>query len=186
MDDEKIIALYWARSEAAIWETANKYNRYCYTIAYSILKNNEDSEECVNDTYMRAWEAIPPKRPNRLSTFLGKITRNLSLNRYERYTAKKRGSGQLTLALDELKECIPAGDNTNQAMDEVALTEIFNGFLAALPADTRKIFMRRYWYFSSVKEIAADYHFSESKIKMILLRTRNELKQILLKEGVIL
>lgn len=105
MDDGQIIDLYWARSEAAISETAKKYSKYCHTIAFHILHNHEDSKECVNDTYRRAWGAIPPRRPNRLSTFPGKITRNLSLNKYEQYAAEKRGSGQVPLALDELHSC---------------------------------------------------------------------------------
>lgn len=186
MDDGQIIDLYWARSEAAISETANKYSKYCHTIAFNILHNNEDSEECVNDTYMRAWGVMPPKRPNRLSTFLGKITRNLSLNKYEQYAAEKRGSGQVPLALDELQDCIPAAGSVEQTIEDAALIEIFNCFLAALTKDTRKVFLRRYWYLSPIKEIARDYRFSESKVKMILLRARNELKQILEKEGVVL
>lgn len=186
MDDEQIVDLYWARSEIAISETANKYGRYCHSIAYNILHNNEDSEECVNDTYMRAWGAVPPQRPNRLSAFLGKITRNLSLNRYEKYTAQKHGEGQVPMALDELQECIPVSDNVEQVIEDAELVELFNHFLATLPQEVRKIFMRRYWYLSSIKEIAEDYGFNESKVKMILLRARNELKQILEKEGVVL
>lgn len=186
MDDERIINLYWARSETAITETANKYSKYCHSIAYNILHNNEDAEECVNDTYMRAWGAMPTQRPNRLSTFLGKITRNLSLNKYEKCTTEKRGSGQVPLALEELHDCIPDANSVEQAIEDAALVEIFNRFLADLPTDTRKIFMRRYWYLSPIKEIATDYNFSESKTKMKLLRTRNELKQILEKEGAVL
>lgn len=186
MNDGQIIDLYWARSETAISETANKYSKYCHTIAFNILHNNEDAEECVNDTYMRAWGAIPPQRPNRLSTFLGKITRNLSLNKYERYAAEKRGFGQVPLALDELQDCIPAADSVSQTVEDEDLAEIFNRFLAALPSDTRKIFMQRYWYLSPINEIAKDYGFSESKVKMILQRARNELKQILEEEGIVL
>lgn len=184
MDDQQIMDLYWARSEAAISETADKYGRYCHAIAFNILRDDGDSEECVNDTYMRAWGAMPPQRPNRLSTFLGKITRNLALNRYERYTAAKRGFGQMPLALEELQDCIPAAGSVEQAIEDAALAELINRFLAALPADTRKIFLRRYWYLSAIKEIAADCRCSESKVKMTLLRARNELRQILEKEGI--
>ena len=184
MDDGQIIDLYWARSETAISETANKYSKYCHAIAFNILHSNEDSEECVNDTYMRAWDAMPPKRPNRLSTFLGKITRNLSLNKYEKYAAEKRGCGQVPLALDELQDCVPAAGNVEQTIEDAELIAIFNRFLAALPTDTRKVFMQRYWYLCPIKEIAEDYSFSESKVKMTLLRARNELKQILEKEGI--
>lgn len=186
MDDGQIIDLYWARSETAISETANKYSKYCHTIAFNILHSNEDAEECVNDTYMRAWGVMPPKRPNRLRAFLGKITRNLSLNKYEQYTAEKRGSGQVPLVLDELQDCIPAAGSVEQTIEDAALVEIFNRFLATLSTDTRKVFVRRYWYLSTIKEISEDYSFSESKVKMTLLRARNELKQILEKEGITL
>lgn len=184
MDDKQILDLYWARSERAISETADKYGKYCHYIAYSILHNAEDSEECVNETYLKAWGSIPPGRPNRLSTFLGKITRNLSLNRYKQYTAEKRGGGQVALALDELQECVPSADRVEQIVDDLALAEILNRFLASLSVETRKIFMRRYWYLSSVKEIASDFSVSESKVKMALMRSRNELRNLLEREGI--
>lgn len=184
MDDRQIIDLYWTRSENAISETINKYGRYCHSIAFNILHNSEDSEECVNDAYMKAWEIIPPQRPERLAAFLGKITRNLSLNRYNMYTAGKRGYGQVLLALDELQECVPSEDNTEHVADDIMLTEVLNRFLESLPLDSRKIFMRRYWYFSPVKEIAYDFGISESKVKMSLLRSRAKLKTLLQKEGV--
>lgn len=186
MDDQQIIDLYWARSENAITETAHKYGPYCHSIAYHILYSKEDSEECVNDTYWKAWGAMPPQRPNQLRTFLGKITRNLSLNRWEKHTAEKRGAGQVPLALDELAECVPAPDSVERTVDDLALTELLNDFLSGLPVQTRRIFMRRYWYLCSVKEIAADCAVSESKVKTTLFRTRNKLKQHLEKEGVAL
>lgn len=184
MDDNQIIELYLTRSENAISETITKYGRYCHTIAFNILHNSEDSEECVNDTYMKAWEIIPPQRPKRLAVFLGKITRNLSLNRYNLYTAGKRGYGQVSLALDELSECILASDNVEHVADDLMLTDTLNNFLASLPEEARKIFMRRYWYFSPVKEIAYDFGISESKVKMSLLRARARLKELLQKEGI--
>lgn len=186
MDDKQILDLYWARSERAISETADKYGRYCHYIAYNILHSAEDSEECVNETWLKAWRAMPPKRPDRLSVFLGKITRNLSLNRYRQYNAEKRGGGQTALALEELQECIPAAGSVEQIVDDLALTEVLNRFLASLPGERRKIFMRRYWYLSSVKEIAEDFGVGESKVKMALLRSRNELKNQLEKEGIVL
>lgn len=186
MEDKQIVDLYWARSEKAISETADKYGRYCYTIAYNILHCNEDSEECVNDTYLHAWNAMPDQRPNRLSAFLGRITRNLSLKRWEKYTAKKRGAGQVPLALDELRECIPATNQTDSVADDIVLTDVLNRFLASLTAEKRNIFMRRYWYLSPVAEIASDLAISESEVKMSLLRSRNELKQLLEKEGITL
>ena len=184
MEDNQIVELYWARSESAITETADKYGRYCYSIAFNILHGREDSEECVNDTYLSAWNSMPDQRPNKLRAFLGRITRNLSLKRWETYDAAKRGAGQVPLVLDELQECIPARESTEQAIDAMALAELINGFLSTTSEEKRKIFMRRYWYLSPVKEIAKDFTLSESKVKMSLLRTRNELKQYLEKEGV--
>ena len=185
MDDRQIIALYNERSEAALSETATKYGKYCRTIAYNILLNEEDSEECVNDTWLRAWEAIPPQCPERLSAFLGKITRNLALNRYKHNNREKRGGGQTLLVLEELAECVSGADSTEEAAAEALLVDVLNRFLEGLPAEKRKIFMRRYWYMSSVKEIAEDFGLSESKVKMTLLRLRNKLKQTLEKEGII-
>ena len=186
MDDRQIIALYNERSEAALSETATKYGKYCRTIAYNILYNEEDSEECVNDTWLQAWEAIPPQYPNRLSAFLGKITRNLALNRYKQNSAKKRGGGQMMLALEELAECIPGTDSTEAAAEETLLIEVLNRFLADLPTEKRKLFLRRSWYLCSVKEIAEDFGLGESNVKMTLLRIREQLKSVLEKEGITL
>lgn len=183
VEDKQIIDLYWRRAETAISETAKKYGRYCHSIAFNILHSHEDSEECVNDTFFNAWKAIPPQRPNKLSAFLGTITRNLSLNKWEQYNTEKRGLGQVPLALEELHECIPALENADQVADDLTLTEILNQFLSKLPKDRRKIFMRRYWYMDTIKEIAEGYSMSESRVKMSLLRSRNELKRILEREG---
>ncbi|WP_026489992.1 RNA polymerase sigma factor [Butyrivibrio sp. XBB1001] len=184
MEDNQIVDLYWARFEKAISETSNKYGHYCYYIAYNILHSKEDSEECVNDTYLNAWNAMPDQRPNILSAFLGRITRNLSLQRWEKYTAQKRGAGQVPLALDELQDCIPATDKTVHIVDDLMLADLLNRFLASLTAEKRIIFMRRYWYLCPVAEIASDFAISESKVKMSLLRSRNELKLLLTKEGI--
>ena len=186
MDDRQIIALYNERSEAALSETEKKYGRYCRTIAYNILNNEEDSEECVNDTWLKAWEAIPPQCPDSLAAFLGKITRNLALNLYKHKNREKRGGGQTMLVLEELVECVPGTDSTQEAVNEALLAEVLNGFLAELPTEKRKIFMRRYWYLSSVREIAEEYGLSESKVKMTLLRLRSKLKTVLEKEGILL
>lgn len=186
MDDNQILDLYWARSESAISETSRKYGKYCHFVAYNILHNPEDSEECVNETWLKAWNSMPPHRPQRLSAFLGKITRNLSLNRYQRYNAEKRGRGRITLALEELQDCIPAAGCVEQVVDDLALADILNRFLASLGTETRKIFMRRYWYLCSVREIAASLHISESKVKMTLFRSRKELRTLLEKEGIVL
>ncbi|MBQ8518585.1 MAG: RNA polymerase sigma factor [Agathobacter sp.] len=186
MDDKKIIGLYLDRSEQAISETAKKYGRYCHYIAFHILHNQEDSEECVNDTYFRAWNAIPPSQPKRLQTFLGKITRNLSLNKWEKQTAQKRGSGQMEHALEELAECIPSENNVDKVIEDKLIVQIINDFLDHLSTEKRKIFVRRYFYFSSIKEIAKDYGLSESNVTVTLFRTRQMLKEVLEKEGVIL
>ena len=186
MEDNQIIDLYWARSETAISETASKYGRYCHSIAYNILRSHEDSEECVNDTFFNAWNTMPPQRPNKLSAFLGTIARNLSLKKWEQYSTEKRGFGQVPLALEELQDCIPALENVERVVDYLALTELLNKFLSKLPKGRRKIFMRRYWYMDTIKEIAEGYSMSESKVKMSLLRSRKELKQLLEKEGFVL
>lgn len=186
MEDNQILALYFERSEEAISQTALKYGKYCHTIAYNILHNDQDSEECVNETYWKAWRIIPPRRPRRLGAFLGKITRNLSLDMYRQYSADKRGGGEMALALEELGECISAPGNMDDHAEEMVLTDTLNRFLTSLPAEHRKIFMRRYWYLSSVKEIAEDYGITESKVKMSLLRSRNQLKAVLQKEGIAL
>lgn len=184
MDDKQIIELYWARSESAIAETDRKYGKFCHRIAYNILVNREDSDECVNDTYLKIWTVIPPKRPAKFGAFLGKITRNLALSRYEKCHAEKRGSGEVPVALDELAECIPDHNSVEQIVDNRILVDKFNVFLSELPADARKIFLRRYWELSSVKEIASVYGISESKVKMSLFRTRGKLRAFFEQEGI--
>ncbi|MBR1931205.1 MAG: sigma-70 family RNA polymerase sigma factor [Lachnospiraceae bacterium] len=184
MGDQEIIQLFWNRSENAIVQMTEKYGKYCFTIAWNILYNREDSDECVNDTCLHAWNAMPPQRPDILKAFLGKITRNLALNRYEGYHALKRGAGQISYCLDELAECIADTSSTESIVEQMVLTECLNNFLATLKAEERSIFVRRYWYVSSVSEIAQDYGYSESKIKMMLLRTRHKLKEALEREGI--
>lgn len=178
MEDHQIVELFWNRSEDAVAAAAEKYGQYCHKIAFNILANSEDSEECVNDTYLRAWNAIPPHRPENLATFLGKITRNLAYDRYDHMTAEKRGGGEMAFVLDELRICLPQWE-----MEEnLALTDVLNRFLASLPQTTRQIFMLRYWQVLSVAEIAQKLHISQSKVKMTLLRTRNKLRSFLEKE----
>ena len=186
MEDQQIVKLYLERSEDAIGQTALKYGNYLHTIAYHILENQEDSEECVNDTYWKAWGIIPPRRPKRLSVFLGKITRNLSLDWFRRYTAEKRGGGEIMVALEELGDCVSNPGTGEEQFEKMLLAEVLNRFLASLTPEHRMIFMRRYWYVSSVKEIAEDFGITESKVKMSLLRSRNRLKEILDKEGIVI
>ena len=162
MEDSKIIDLYFERSQSAIKETHEKYGHYCHTIAYNVLYSYEDAEECVNDTYLRAWKSIPPHRPSRLSAFLGKITRNLALDRYDSRTAKKREC-PLELALEEISECVP-DVSAERESDGGVLRDAINSFLASLPRRTRIIFMQRYWYLSSISEISASLGISESNV----------------------
>jgi RNA polymerase sigma-70 factor (ECF subfamily) len=186
VDDLQIIDLFWARAETAISETGKKYGRYCHSIAYRILHNEEDSEECVSDTYLKAWDSIPPRRPETLKLFLGKITRNLSLDRYEQRTAAKRGDGEIPLALEELRECVPAVEGAEHIVEDIALAELFDQFLAGLSEEGRRLFVLRYWHLYSIGEIAAICKVSESKVKMSLMRNRNKLRQLLEKEGITL
>ena len=184
MKDNEIIELYWNRDEAAITATADTYGNYCYLIAYNILCNNEDAEECVNDTWLNAWKSIPPQRPNRLSTYLGKITRNLSLNRYKLLTAQKRGKGQVEIALSELEGCVPAQTDMDQIADKMVLVSAIEDFLFAQPRTERNIFVGRYWYLYSIRDLAVAYHMSKSKVASLLYRMRMKLKLHLEKEGI--
>lgn len=184
MEDKQIVALYWQRSERAIEETAEKYGKYCHTIAYNILLNHEDAEESVNDTYMGAWKSIPPNRPDILSAFLGKITRNISLNRWRHKSAEKRGGGQVMVALDELLECIPAGEKPEEQIEAMELAKIIDSFLAGLKAEERRVFVCRYWYLDPIAEICKQFGYGESKVKSMLLRTRGKLLKYLEKEGI--
>ncbi len=184
MEEQQIIDLYFARSEQAIAETDRKYGKYCRQVAYNILYSHPDSEECVNDTYLKTWNAIPPKRPNLLKVFLGKITRNLALDRWDWNHATKRGGGELAVSLEELGECVPSPTGTEEIIENKELIRVLNTFLGKLPAESRKVFLRRYWNLSPIKEIAAYYGLSESKVKMLLMRTRNALKDYLEQEGI--
>ncbi|MBR4761014.1 MAG: sigma-70 family RNA polymerase sigma factor [Clostridia bacterium] len=181
MDDTRIIDLYFKRSESAIIESNKKYGGYCGKIANNILGSFEDAEECVNDTWFRAWNAIPPKRPERLAVFFGRITRNLAIDRYRKKRSEKLGGGQIALCLDELEECI---GETNPIADAIGISELLNGFLSDLPERTRNVFLFRYWYMMPVAEIAAQTGMNEGAIKMTLQRVRNKLKDYLKKEGV--
>lgn len=183
MDDSKIIDLYWNRSEKAISETDAKYGNYCFSIAYNILTNEQDAEESVSDTYWAAWNQIPPKRPQWLSVFLGKITRNISINCYKTRTACKRGSGEIALALEELEECIPGPCNLDQELETKELEEKIRCFLQTLSETNRIIFLKRYWALESIPEIAAEMCISLPKVKSCLHRTRVKLGHYFQEEG---
>ena len=154
MEDLQIIRLYWDRDEAAIPATAEQYGSYCTAIAGNILENREDAEECVNDAYLAAWNAMPPHRPGHLAAFLGKLVRNLALNRYKRNTAEKRGGGAVTAVLDELSELVSGTDTVEQELERRELVRAINGFLAGLSPKKRSLFVSRYWYTESIAEIA--------------------------------
>lgn len=183
MDDSNIVQLYWDRDERAIPETAAKYGAYCAAIARNILGSAEDAEECVNDTYLRAWNAMPPARPGVLAAFLGKITRNLSINRAARESAAKRGGGAYPAVLEELAEIVSGGDSAEQALMGRELARAIDAFLGGLPAAKRRIFICRYWYFDSVGDIARRFGMTEDNVSVTLHRLRSKLRGYLSERG---
>lgn len=182
MEDEKIIELYFSRNETAITETKNKYKNYLCYIANNILHNFQDTEECENDTYTAAWHSIPPNRPLKLQLFLGRLIRNIALNKWDFNTAKKRNSG-FDLILSELEDCIASRSNVENEVDEHELSLAISSFLHDTDEISRKIFIRRYWYSDSISEICFSLSISKSKAKSILFRTRNKLREYLIGEG---
>lgn len=185
MDDNQIIELYMKRNEQAIEETSAKYGGLCFRISYNILANREDSEECVNDTYLRTWDCIPPHKPTVFSAFLAKITRRISLNKWRDRNRMKRGGGQVVYVLEELEECISAESDVEEMVEYKELTAAINTFLGTLSEKERTVFVCRYWAFASVQEISNKFQFTESKTKTMLYRTREKLKEYLQKEGFI-
>ena len=183
MEDKRIVALYWARSETAITETDSKYGKYLSSISFNILSNQEDVQECVNDTYHAAWNTIPPHRPSTLSTFLGKITRRLSISRWRKINADKRGGGEFPLVLDELENCVSGQDDIEEEFERQELVKILNHFLDMLPMTERRVFLCRYWYMDSIQNISQQFGFSQSKVASMLHRTRAKLRTVLEKEG---
>ena len=183
MEDNQIVELYWQRSEDAIPETAEKYGKYLHSISYRVLSDTEDAEECVNDSYVDAWNAMPPHRPSILSTFLGKITRRISIDRWRKKNAEKRGGGEITLALDELEECVSGEGSVEDEAERRELTTMIDRFLLAIPDTERRVFLCRYWYLEPVPVIAKRFAFSESKVTSMLHRTRGKLRTLLEKEG---
>ncbi|HEX3027792.1 MAG TPA: RNA polymerase sigma factor [Clostridia bacterium] len=184
MEDSAIIELYWNRSETAISRTAEKYSSYCRRISMNILNNCEDADECVNDTYLHAWNAIPPNRPSVLRTWLGRITRNLSLDRYRKSRMQKRGCNEIELLFSELESCIPDTGSIGKSMEDSEIAQLISAFLKNNTEDNRLVFLRRYYYGDSILQIAERFEMSESKVKSILFRTRKVLKTYLEKEGV--
>lgn len=183
MEDDRIIELYWEREEAAIRETEQKYGRYLLKIAQNVLADIEDSMESVNDTYLKAWKSMPPHRPAVLSAFLGKITRELSIDRFRRRHRQKRQASEYAVSLSELEECVTDGDTTGQTIELQLLAEAISKYLRSLSVEARSTFLGRYYYMDSIKEVAAYWGMSESKVKSMLHRTRMGLKVYLEQEG---
>ena len=183
MQDSRIIELYWQKNADAITETRNKYGAYCFAIADNILHSKEDAEECVNDTWLHAWNAIPPQRPRRLRMFLAKITRNLSFNRFNARTAEKRGGGELVLVLDELAECIASESDVESAYEAKELGQSIKSFIRMLPERDGNVFVRRYFFTEPAAVIAKRYGLTENNVMVILSRTRRKLKTQLIREG---
>lgn len=182
MEDNAIIDLYFKRSEQAIAETDLKYGGYCYSIAYNILSNRENSEESVSDTYLAAWNTIPPSCPNFLKAFLGKLIRNISIDRWRKSNAKKRGGGEIILALEELENCVDV-HSTESEFEQKELTRVLNQFLLSLPETDRNIFLCRYWYLDSIQTISEYSGFTQSKVTSMLYRMRGKLRKSLSEEG---
>lgn len=181
MEDAQIVTLYWDRDERAIGETDKKYRKYLHTIAYNILADREDSQESVNDTYLAAWDSMPPHKPAVLSTYLGKITRRISIDCFRRKNAQKRGS-EYALSLEELEQCV-GRNTTEESVNLQALADTIGKYLETVSLEARRVFIGRYYFLDPVKDIARYCHITESKAKMLLLRTRQGLWEHLQKEG---
>lgn len=184
MEDEAIVALYFARSEQAIQETERKFGGYCYSIAKNILTDREDAEECVSDTYLAAWNTIPPKHPRLLGAFLGRITRYISIDRWRKRTSLKRGGGEMVLALEELEDCA-SPDSVETAVERKQAAQAMNEFLGSLPEAEREVLLCRYWYLDSIEQISHATGYTPSKVKSMLYRTRSKLKQHMEQGGLI-
>ena len=183
MEDRKIVDLYWQRDENAIPETAAKFGGYCRTIAYNILADAEDAEECLNDTWLRAWNTMPTNRPNKLAPYLGKLSRWISLTRLREKTSLKRGGGETELVLDELTEAVDSGADVEKAVELKERNAALRRFLKNLGETERQVFLARYWFIASIAEIAEKFGFSESKVTSMLHRTRKKLLAYLKEEG---
>ena len=183
MEDAAIIELYWQRSEQAIEETREKYGGYCYGIAFNLLRSPEDAEETVSDAYHAAWNAMPPERPRSLRAWLGKVTRNLSLKRWDREHRQKRDAG-LTTLLSELGDCLPAPDTVEKTLEAKELSAAVDGWLAGLGKTDRQLFVRRYWYGAALQDLARERGISPAKLAQKMLRLRQSLRSALEKEGI--
>lgn len=185
MDDNAIVDLYWQRDEAAVRETETKYGRYLTKIAFNILSDREDSRESVNDVYFKAWNSMPPHRPGILSAYLGRLARQTSIDIYRRKTSEKRRGGEYALSLSELDECVTDNDTPEKSFELRQLTDAVCSFLRSLPEETRNVFICRYYFFDSIRDISSYTGAGEAKIKSMLFRTRALLRAHLQKEGFI-
>jgi RNA polymerase sigma-70 factor (ECF subfamily) len=184
LEDEAIYDLYWARSEEAIARTHEKYGPWCRGIAIRILEIQEEAEECVSDTYLQVWNNIPPQRPGVFRAWLGRITRNLALDRYRKNHTARRGGGQTALALEELQDCVSGEATIETQLERQEIIDAINRFLETLPENQRNIFLRRYWHMTAVRDIANAYGISESRVNSMLFRLRKKLKAALEQEGI--
>ena len=184
MDDRRIVELFLERSEEAILETDIKYGRYCHKIAFNVLGNDEDSEECVNDAYMRAWGSIPPNEPDSMASYIGRITRNLALDKLRQKQSDTRGNGEVPVVLDELAECVSGHDELERRQDSAEIAAAIDSFLDELNSVERGVFLRRYWMMEPIADVANRYDISVSKTTTMLFRLRNRLKKHFMKEGI--
>ena len=185
MTDEQLLALFFARDEQAVQAAEKQYGAYCRQVAGRILDAREDVHDCVNETWLRAWQAIPPRKPKNLKMYLASITRNLAYNIHRHETAKRRGGGELPAALDELTECVAGRDDPEDRVIAKELGEVVNRFLDTLPETERNIFLRRYFFVEGNRQIARKYQMQAGNVAVILSRTRKKLREHLIQEGYI-
>ena len=183
MDDGQIVSLFLARDERAIAEAAQRHGGLCRALAMRLLGDTQDAEECVSDALLAAWNSIPPQKPEKLSAYLARLTRNLALKKRRDASRLKRGGGEATLAFEELDECLPSRENVEQRIEQRELTAAIERFLRLLPEDQGRVFLGRYWYFESVAELSERFGIGEGRVKSMLFRTRKKLKSHLEKEG---
>ena len=183
MEDREIVELYWLRSEEALAESRAKYGGLCHRVALGVLGSPEDAEEAFSDALLRAWNSIPPQRPDHLDAYLAKLSRRAAVDLLRKERAGKRWSGEAALALEELGDCVPGASGAEEELEASELASLIARFLRAQPEESRRVFLRRYWYVESVSEIAEAFGFSESKVKSLLFRTRKGLRRFLEKEG---
>lgn len=183
MEDCEIVAMYWARNPDAIAATQDKYGMFCYQLAYRVLSHGEDAQECVNDTYLAAWNAIPPHRPQVLSMFLAKLLRRIAINRLRHSLSQKQGGSAVPVPLEELSQCLSGCESPENQVVARELSQAIRRFVEGLPSREQTLFVRRYFFAEPLAEIAADYAMTENHVAVMLHRTRQKLKTHLIQEG---